>query len=67
MFNSDGLPMWYVNALENKTLMREMKQGVFDRLDCFGKDSASEICSMLDIDPIFEPEVEEFIAYWERA
>jgi hypothetical protein len=67
MYNCDGLPLWYVNVLESKDLMQELKESTFEYLDRFEMDTAFGICSYLDIDPIFEPEVEEFIKEWERA
>jgi hypothetical protein len=64
MYASDGLPMWYVNTVGDKHLMRQLSFDVMTYLDVYGEESAEIICSFLDIAPIFQGDVEEVIQEW---
>jgi hypothetical protein len=64
MLVSDGLPMWYVNTVGDKHLMRQLSFDVMTYLDNNGEEAADIICSQLNIAPIFQDEVEGIIQEW---
>jgi hypothetical protein len=61
-YASDGLPKWYYEQKEDEHARILLRQKVFQHLD--DQADPKELCAALNVDPIFEDEVDDLIEEW---